>query len=90
MVGGWVAFYALMLFSEPALQNLRDLVRGLPLVVEALVWFALFPYVLALTIWDSSWAESLRFVLVACCAVGWSLVFYPWKRARPSSQGGTR
>jgi hypothetical protein len=58
MVGGWVVFYALMLFSEPTLGDLREHLRDLPLVVEGVVWLLLFPYVLALTIWESSWASG--------------------------------
>lgn len=90
MVGGWVAFYALMLFSEATLRDLYDRVRELPLVLEGVVWIAFFPYVLALTIWSSSWEEWLRFLLVACCAVGWSLAFYPWRRRAPTVAGGSR
>lgn len=83
MVGGWLAFYALMLLSEPTLGDLQDRIRDLPLVLEGLVWLVFFPYVLALTIWDSGWSEMVRSALVACCAVGWSLAFYPWRRTRP-------
>jgi hypothetical protein len=82
MIGGWIAFFALMLLWEATLGDLSERVRNLPLVVEALVWLALFPYVLSLTIWDSSWDEWLRSGVVALCAVGWSFAFYPWRRAR--------
>ena len=80
VTGGWIVFYALMLLSEPTLGRLHDGVAGLPLVLDGLVWFVFFPCVLALAIWDSSSAEGLRLALVACCAVGWSLAFYPWRR----------
>lgn len=80
MVGGWMCFLALMLFSEPTLGGLRDAVRDLPLLVEGLVWLALFPFALALTVWDSSWETWLRGLHVASFAVGWSLAFYPWRR----------
>ncbi len=80
MVGGWIAFFALMLFDEPALHQLFADVRALPLVLEGLVWLAFFPFVLALAFWTSAWDEWLRFTLAACCAVGWSLMFYPWRK----------
>ena len=86
MVAGWVAFYVLMAGSEPRLADLHDRVRELPLLLEGLVWLAFFPYVVALTIWDSGWSEPVRFALVTSCAVAWSLMFYPWRkgyRARP-------
>jgi hypothetical protein len=37
MLAGWVAIFALLVFSEPTLGDLRDAVRDLPLVVELLV-----------------------------------------------------
>lgn len=80
VVGGWVGHFALIFFSEPTLGDLQERVRDLPLVVEGIVWLLFFPYVLAVTIWESSWAEWLRYMLVSCCAVGWSLAFYPWLR----------
>ena len=81
MVIGWLVFFALIAFSEPALAGLRGTVTDLPLLVELLAWFALFPFVLALTIWTSSWDESLRFALICCCAVGWTIAFFPWRAA---------
>ena len=82
MVGGWITFYAFMLFDEPALHDFFAEVRGLPLVLEGLVWLVFFPFVLALAFWTSGWDEWLRFALAACCAIGWSLAFYPWRRER--------
>ena len=41
-----------------------------------------FPYVVALTVCDGSWSDSLRAALVALSAIGWSLAFYPWRRRR--------
>ena len=80
MVAGWIVFFALLAFDEPALHGLHADVRELALVLEGLVWLAFFPFVLALTIWTTGWDEWLRFALVACCAIGWSLAFYPWRR----------
>ena len=80
MVGGWVVFYVLMAASDPTLGDLRDRVRDLPLVLEGLVWLVFFPYVLALAIWRSGWSDTVRFALVTCCALGWPLAFYPWRR----------
>jgi len=77
MVGGWIAFAAMMVLSEPTLGELWRGVRGLPFLAEILVWLLFFPFVLALGIWDSSWEGWLRLTLVGCCAVGWSLVFWP-------------
>ena len=81
MVAGWVGFYALIAASDPALTELHARVQALQILLEGLVWLAFFPYILGLTIWDSSWPEWVRFALVTCCAVGWSIAFYPWHRS---------
>jgi hypothetical protein len=81
MVVGWVGFYGLIAASEPTLTELHARVQGLPIVLEGLVWLAFFPYILGLTIWDSSWPEWVRLALVTCCAVGWSIAFYPWHKS---------
>jgi hypothetical protein len=84
MVAGWVGFYVLIAASEPRLTELHDRVEGLPIVLEGLVWLAFFPCILGLTIWDTSWPEWLRLGLATCCAVGWSLAFYPWRHGASS------
>lgn len=80
MVAGWGAFFGLLVFSESTLGDLRADVAGLPLALEVLVWIAFFPYLLALTVWDASWAEWLRLVLVAAFAIFWSTAFFPRER----------
>jgi hypothetical protein len=77
MVAGWAVFFGLVLFAESTLSDLWDRLRDLPLVVEGLIWFLLFPLVLATGVWESSWQTWLRVLLVACFAVGWSLAFFP-------------
>jgi hypothetical protein len=79
MAGGWLVMFALIALSEPTLDDVHDAVQGLPLVLELLAWLVLFPFLLALTIWTSPWDESLRVLLVGCCAIGWTLAFFPWR-----------
>jgi hypothetical protein len=81
MVGGWAVFFALVLFAESTLSDLWDRLRDLPLIVEGLIWFLLFPLVLATGVWESSWQTWLRVLLVACFAVGWSIAFFPANQA---------
>jgi hypothetical protein len=80
MIGGWSAFFALVLFSESTLSNLWAGVRDLPLLAEGLVWLLLFPLTLATAVWESSWETWLRLLLVACFTVGWSLAFFPRRK----------
>jgi hypothetical protein len=57
--------------------------RDLPLVVEALVWLALFPFVLDTAVWERPWETWLRLLLVFSFALLWSTLFFP--RKRPAS-----
>jgi hypothetical protein len=81
MVGGWVAFFTLLLLSESSLGDLWHELRGLTLVLEGLVWLLLFPFVLALGVWDSSWEGWVRVGLVSCFALAWSFMFWPRRNA---------
>jgi hypothetical protein len=86
MVAGWITFYVLLAGSEATLGDLANRIRELPLVLELLVWLAFFPYVLGLAIWTGGWPDVLRLVLVTCCAVAWSLMFYPWRKAEAANE----
>lgn len=77
MVGGWVLFFALVLFSEATLSELWRELRSWPIVVEGLVWLLLFPLVLATAVWESSWDGWVRVLLVCCFAGAWSAMFFP-------------
>lgn len=85
MIGGWSVFFALVLFAESTLSDLWDGLHDLPLVVEGLVWFLLFPLVLATGVWESSWQTWLRVFLVACFAIGWSIAFFPRAKKRTAA-----
>jgi hypothetical protein len=83
MIGGWAAFFALLLSSESTPgEAWRDL-RELPLVVEALVWLALFPFVLAMAAWESSWETWLRLLLISSFALLWPTLFFPRRSQTP-------
>jgi hypothetical protein len=83
MVGGWLAFYTLMVTHEATLGDLFAWIRELPMLAELVLWLAFFPFVLALTIWNGGWAEVVRFALVTACALAWSLMFYPRRKVPP-------
>src|SRR5688572_10622274 len=79
MVGGWTTFFALVLFAEATLADVWTGLRDLPLVAEGIIWFLLFPLVLATAVWQSSWETWLRVGLVACFAIVWTIAFFPRK-----------
>jgi hypothetical protein len=80
MVAMWAAFFVL-LFAD-RIESMWSWVRDLPLVVELLLWVALFPWFLGAGVWTSSWAGWLRLLLVLSFAFGWSLVSIP----RPTAE----
>ena len=83
MAGGWAAFWTLAVLADARLAELWHDLRDLPLVVEAVVWLALFPLVLATAVWESAWDAWLRLCLVLAFTVLWSGLFLP--RRQPSS-----
>ncbi|HSC90120.1 MAG TPA: hypothetical protein VLB86_00550 [Gaiellaceae bacterium] len=81
MVAMWLLFLTLLLADR--LDGLWSWVRGLPLLVEGVLWIAFFPWLLATAVWTSSWGDLVRVLLVVCFAAGWTLVSIPRRKAAP-------
>jgi hypothetical protein len=75
----WVSFAAALLFNPGILDGVWEGLRGLPWLVQALVWLLLLPVVAGLWIWETDWALWLRLLLVAGLAVANIVAFYPWR-----------
>jgi hypothetical protein len=84
MVAMWAGFFMLLLADR--IGDVWSWVRDAPLVVELVLWVALFPWLLATAVWTSSWAGWLRLLLVLVFAVGWSLASIP--RRKHEQNGG--
>ena len=69
----WVGFAVALVVNPEWLDLLWDWVRGLPLVVEIIVWVLLLPIMGGLWIWHSSWPVLVR-VLGFAGIVGWTVV----------------
>ena len=78
MVGMWIAFFATLAADQ--LDSVQAWVRDLPLLAELGLWLLVFPFLLATAVWESSWAPSLRVLLVAAFAIGWTLISLPRSR----------
>jgi len=71
----WLAF-GIALARRPArVDDAWRRLRSMPLPVQALVWLLLLPVVAGLWVWQSSWPQAARLVLVAGLA-GWNLVMF--------------
>jgi hypothetical protein len=84
MVAMWAGFFVLLLADR--IGGLWDWVGDLPLVVELILWLALFPWLLGSAVWTSSWAGWLRLLLVLVFAFSWSLISIP--RPKQEQNGG--
>lgn len=73
----WVAFAAGLIWSQGSLDQTWEWIRGLPLVIQAVVWLLFLPVVAGLWVWESTWPVIVRLVLVA--GIGfWNLyIFFP-------------
>lgn len=80
MVTGWLAFLVALIASRQTLDDVWSAVRDLPLAVEFVVWLLGFPFLLGLAIWQASWDETVRVVLIAIVGVAYVLMFVPRER----------
>lgn len=81
----WIAFGAGLLWSQGSVDHAWETIRGLPLIVQAVVWLLFLPVMIGLWIWETSWPLIVRVILVVAIA-GWNLlVFLPraLQAARP-------
>lgn len=75
--GLWAAFGIGLVWSQGGVTAAGDWIRGLPLLVQLLVWLLFLPVMAGLWVWETTWPVALRLVIVAGLA-GWSLyMFFP-------------
>jgi ABC-type amino acid transport system permease subunit len=71
----WVAFAAGLIFSQGSIDQAWQTVRGLPLIVQLVVWVLFLPVMIGLWVWETTWPLIVRLVLVAGVA-GWNLFMF--------------
>jgi hypothetical protein len=73
----WAAFAIGLIWSQGSVDAAWDWLRGLPWIIQGLVWLLFLPVTVGLWVWETIWPLVLRLVLVAGLA-GWSLlIFFP-------------
>jgi hypothetical protein len=73
----WVGFGLALVGSQGTLDQAWAAIRGLPLLVQIVIWVLALPVMAGLWIWETSWPVVVRLVLVVGLA-GWNLlVFLP-------------
>ena len=81
MVGMWSAFSTLLIVSPETLAAVWRWLTELPLALEILMWIAILPWALALAVWQSSWEEWVRLLLIALLGAFWTMVSAPRAKA---------
>ncbi len=73
----WVGFAAALVLSQGSLDQTWTWIRGLPLILQGVVWLLFLPVVAGLWVWETTWPIVVRLVLVA--GLGWwnLYVFFP-------------
>ena len=56
----WIAFGAGLLWSQGSVDQVWETIRGLPLIVQAVVWLLFLPVMIGLWIWETSWPLIVR------------------------------
>jgi hypothetical protein len=73
----WVAFGAGLILSQGSIDQAWQTIRGLPLIVQVVVWLLFLPVMIGLWVWETTWPLVVRLILVIGIA-GWNLlVFLP-------------
>jgi ABC-type amino acid transport system permease subunit len=71
----WIAFGAGVIWSQGSVTGAWEWIRGLPLLVQLVVWFLFLPVVAGLWVWETTWPLVLRLVVVVGLA-GWTLFMF--------------
>ena len=75
----WLGFAAALLFNQSILDTAWQSFRGLPWVLQGVIWLLVLPVTAGLWIWETDGPLWLRLVLVI--GLGWVTIytFYPRK-----------
>ncbi len=79
----WVAFAAGVVLSQGTIDQTWAWIRGLPLILQGVIWLLFLPVVAGLWIWETSWPLIVRLILVVGLG-GWNLLVMIPKAAAKS------
>ena len=87
MVGTWIVFGMAAVSHPEALTDFWHWGQRLSLAAEFGLWIGTLPWMLAITVFETSWAEWLQITLISGLAVSWVLFSVP--RATEDRPGAT-
>lgn len=73
----WAGFAAAVVMSQGTLDQTWNWIRGLPMIIQGLVWLLFLPVMAGLWIWETTWPLLARLVLVAGLAFANLVAFFP-------------
>lgn len=71
----WAAFGAGLVLNQGGIDQAWAAIRGLPLIVQAIVWLLFLPVVAGLWVWESGWPVVVRLIIVIGLG-GWNLLIF--------------
>jgi ABC-type amino acid transport system permease subunit len=77
----WIAFAVGLIWSQGSIDQAWQAIRGLPLIVQLVVWVLFLPAMVGLWVWETTWPLVVRLVLVVGIA-GWNLLIFLPKAAQ--------
>jgi hypothetical protein len=73
----WIAFGAALVLTQGSIDDIWQFIRGLPLILQAVVWVLFLPLMVGIWLWETTWPIIVRLILIGGVA-GWNLlVFLP-------------
>jgi hypothetical protein len=71
----WAGFGIALVRDRARLDDAWRWVRGLPLIIQALVWLLFLPVLVGLWVWRAAWPLAGRLATIGGLA-GWSLLIF--------------
>ena len=81
----WLGFMVALVANPETLNHVWLGLRGLPLMIQSIVWLLTLQVMLGLWIWQTSWPLALRLVLILGLAWGTIYTFFPKKNTAQSA-----
>jgi hypothetical protein len=69
----WLGFAAALIFNQAVLDTIWQSLRGMPMLIQVVVWLLALPVALGLWIWQMPWPVWIRLILVI--GLGWATLY---------------
>jgi hypothetical protein len=69
----WLGFAAALVFNQAVLDTIWQSLRGMPMLIQVVIWLLVLPVALGLWIWQMPWPLWIRLLLVI--GLGWATLY---------------